>query len=330
VKLALKRGALVAAANWPVTCIQATADWLFKAIVAMPLAGSLFLVGLVVGAEPGALLDLEWRDLVATILASLRSRPIVLAAFLTSLALAVIGGSVFVFLVKGGTVGVLVRGDRRAGPIEAWPLRLETLTAAGAFTAETFVETAWALFPRFAQLGALLIGAYAVSGGVVLALALFELPPRGWAAAAFVTAVLVAWLTIVNFVYLLLQIVIAADDCSVATAASRVAVFLKRKRREVTSVFLVVLGLVVASTGASLLATTALGLIAFVPLFGVAVLPLQLFAWVMRGIISEYIDVTSIGAYVRLYRESAAEVLVEIPAGVPAAGLGSSSPGALP
>jgi hypothetical protein len=64
VKLALKRGALVAAANWPVTGIQATTDWLFKALVAMPLVGSLFLVALVVGAEPGALLDLEWRDLV--------------------------------------------------------------------------------------------------------------------------------------------------------------------------------------------------------------------------------------------------------------------------
>jgi hypothetical protein len=331
VKLALKRGALVAAANWPVTCIQATADWLFKALVAMPLAGSLFLVALVVGAEPGALLDLEWRDLVATILASLRSRPIVLTAFLTSLALAVIGGSVFVFLVKGGTVGVLVRGDRRAGPIEEWPFRVETLTAAAAFSAETFIETAWALFPRFAQLGALLIGAYVLSGGMVLGLALFERPaPGGWATAAFVTAVLVAWLTLVNFVYLLLQIVIAADDCSVPTAASRVAVFLRKKRREVTAVFLVVLGLVVASTGASLLATTALGLIAFVPLFGVAVLPLQLLAWVMRGMISEYIDVTSIGAYVRLYRESAAEVLVEVPAAVPAPELGRPSQGALP
>jgi hypothetical protein len=285
----------------------------------------------VVGAEPGALLDLEWRDLVATILASLRSRPLVLAAFLTSLGIVVIGGSVFVFLVKGGTVGVLVRGDRRAGPVEEWPLRLETLTAAGAFTAETFIETAWAFFPRFAQLGALLIAAYAISGGVVLGLALAGLPtPGGWTAAAFVTALLVAWLTLVNFVYLLLQIVIAADDCSVATAASRVAVFVRRKRLEVASVFLVVLGLVVASTGASLVATTALGLIAFVPLFGVAVLPLQLLAWVMRGMISEYIDVTSIGAYVRLYRESAAEVLVDLPADV-AAELGRpSQPGALP
>jgi len=312
VKLALKRGALVAAANWPVTGIQATTDWLFKALVAMPLVGSLLLVALVVGAEPGALLDLEWRDLVATILASLRSRPVVLGAFLTSLALVVLGGSAFVFLMKGGTVGILVRGDRRAGPIEEWPVRLETLTAAAAFSAETFVDTAWTLFPRFARLGALLIGAYALSGGLVIALALVAIP--GWATAAFMTAMLVAWLTVVNFVYLLLQIVVAADDCSVTVAVSRVASFVRRKGREVALVFLVVLALVVASTGASLLATTALGLITFVPLFGVAVLPLQLVAWLMRGVVSEYIDVTSIAAYVRLYRESTADVLVEAPA----------------
>jgi hypothetical protein len=50
-------------------------------------------------------------------------------------------------------------------------VRLETLTAAAAFSAETFVDTAWTLFPRFARLGALLIGAYALSGGLVIALA---------------------------------------------------------------------------------------------------------------------------------------------------------------
>jgi hypothetical protein len=55
----------------------------------------------------------------------------------------------------------------------------------------------------------------------------------------------------------------------VTVAVSRVASFVRRKGREVASlVFLVVLALVVASTGASLLATTALGLITFVPLFG--------------------------------------------------------------
>jgi len=70
-KLTLKRGALVAAANWPLTIIQAVADSLFKLLVAAPLFGGIFLVALVVGAEPDDLLSLEWRDLATTIAASL-------------------------------------------------------------------------------------------------------------------------------------------------------------------------------------------------------------------------------------------------------------------
>src|SRR5687768_8001448 len=80
-KLALKRGALLAAANWPVTIVQAIADAIFKILIAAPLIGGVFLVALVVGAEPVALLSLGWRDLAATIVASLMSRPLVLAAF---------------------------------------------------------------------------------------------------------------------------------------------------------------------------------------------------------------------------------------------------------
>jgi len=116
-KYALKRGALIAAANWPVVVVQEVADSLFKVLVAMPLIGGIFLVALVLGAEPVALMSLGWRDLAATIVASLISRPVVLATFLAALGVVVIGGSLFIFLVKAGTVTVLVRGERAAGPI---------------------------------------------------------------------------------------------------------------------------------------------------------------------------------------------------------------------
>ena len=69
-----------------------------------------------------------------------------------------------------------------------------------------------------------------------------------------------------------------------------------------SAVFGVVLALVVAATGVSLLATAALGLIAFVPFVGLAVLPLQLLAWVFRGIVFQFLGLASIGAYLRLYR----------------------------
>ena len=110
---ALKRGGLVAAANWPIILIQASADALFKLVVAVPFVGGVVLVALIVGAEPVALLGLDLRDLAATILALLLARPLALAGLCRrdgrrgrSAA------SVFIFLLKGGTVALLVRAER--------------------------------------------------------------------------------------------------------------------------------------------------------------------------------------------------------------------------
>jgi hypothetical protein len=307
-KPALKRGALVAAANWPVVLIQAVANSLFKALVAMPLIGGVFLVALVAGAEPGALLSLGWRDLAAAIVGSLLSHPVALTAFLGSLAIVVVGGSLFVFLVKAGTVGILVRSERAAGPIERPPLHLRAVARASAFSIEAFVECAGSLFPRYARLGAILMAVYVASGGGYLAAALASGGPSGGLGMmALATAAFVVWITLVNLCYLLMQIVIAADDCGVASAAGRVGAFVRRERRPVAAVFLVVLALVVFATGASLLATAGLGLIAFVPLLGLTVLPLQLVAWVFRSLVFQYIGLASIGAYLKLYRGDLAE-----------------------
>ncbi len=301
-KSTLKRGALVAAANWPVVVIQAVADSLFKALIAMPLVGGVFLVAIAVGAEPGALMSLGWRELIGTIVGSLTSRPFMLAAFLLALAIVGAGGSLFVFLVKGGTIATLVRAERMAGDIEHPPLGLDVVTGASAFSVEGFVDASRGLWPRFVRLGGILLAVYAGSALAYLAILVARRSAGGWAVAALTTSGFVAWITLVNFAYLLMQIVIVADDCSVAAAWSRTAVFVRRRRRDVAAVFLVVLALVVFATGASLLATAALGLISFVPLLGLAVLSLQLVAWLFRGLVFQFIGLASVGAYVNLYR----------------------------
>jgi hypothetical protein len=306
-KLTLKRGALVAAANWPLTIVQAVADSLFKLLVAAPLLGGIFLVALVVGAEPVALLSLEWRDLAATIAASLLSKPLVLVAWVASLAVVVGGGSLFIFLIKGGAVSVLVHGERNAGPIEQPPLLPEVVARASAFTMDAFMTGATTLFPAYARLGLVLMGLYLASGGGFLALvAAIRSGGEGWGLAALVTAVFVAWITLVNLCYLLTQIVIASEGCSVVAALPRVSAFIRRERRTVGGVFVVVLALVIFATGASILATTLLGLVAFVPLFGFIVIPLSLLAWMLRAIVFQYIGLASVGAYLKLYREASA------------------------
>jgi hypothetical protein len=304
-KLTLKRGALVAAANWPLTIIQAVADSLFKLLVAAPLFGGIFLVALVVGAEPGTLLSLEWRDLATTIAASLLSKPAVLLAWVAALAVVIAGGSLFVFLIKGGAVSIMVRGERDAGPIEHPPLLPDVIAHASAYSMDSFIDGATRLFPAYARLGLVLIAIYLASAiGFFVLVATIRSAGEGWGLTALVTAAFVAWITVMNFVYLLTQIVIAADGCSVSAGIPRAVAFIRRERRTVGSVFLVVLAMVIFATGASVLATTALGLIAFVPLFGFIFIPLSLLAWILRAVVFQYIGLSSIGAYLKLYREA--------------------------
>jgi hypothetical protein len=308
VQAVLKRGALVAAANWPVTLIQSVADSLFKLLIAAPLIGGIFLVALVVGDAPGALLTLEWRELAATIVASLFSHPPVLIAFLLAMAVVVGGGSLFVFLVKGGTVGILVGGERDAGVIELPPLQWAVVARASKFTVETFIESATLLFRRYARLGIVLMAVYVASGAAYLA-AVFASRATGgsWGMPALLTAAFVCWITIVNLLYLLVQIVIAADDCGVAAGMRRVFAFVRHDWKMLSGVFLVILAMVVFATGASFLATASLGVITFVPFLGpflgLAVLPLQIIAWLIRELVFQYIGLASVGAYVKLYRE---------------------------
>ena len=266
-KRVLKRGALVAAANWEVTLIQATADSLYKLLLATPVFGGVFLVGLVLGAEPADLVSLEWREMAATIITSLVSHPAVLAAFVAALGVMAAGAGIFVVLVKGGAVTVLIEGERAAGAIEMPPLDLTEVGRAGRFTVESFAAGSRRLLGRYIWLGAWLGGVYLGSAVGYLAV-IYEAGYRGeWGGLALLgaTGAFIAWVTAINFGYLLMQLVMAADDCGMAVAWSRVVGFVSRQRRDVLQVFGVVFLLVIAATAASLVATAALGLIAFVP-----------------------------------------------------------------
>jgi hypothetical protein len=255
-------------------------------------------------------MTLEWRELITTIVTALLSHPVVLAMFLLSLGIVVVGGSVLVFLVKGGTVATLVESDRHAGPIEQPPLHFSAVARAGRFSAERFIDACSRLFPRFARLGFGLMAVYLLSGAMYLSIVIASRATGdGWGLTALFTALFVCWITLLNLAYLLLQIVVAADDCGVATALRRVAVFVRAETRNIAAVFGVVLALVICATGASILATAALGLIGFIPLLGLAVLPLQLSAWLLRGIVFQYLGLTAIGAYLQLYRGYARETV---------------------
>ena len=296
----------MAAANWPLIFVQATADALSRLVVAVPFVGGVVLVALIVGAEPVALLGLDVRDLAGTIVALLLARPLALFAFAAAMTVAIVGGSVFIFLVKGGTVSLLVRGERQAAHLEEPPLQAARVATAAVFSVEGFIDASRSLFPRFLRLGCVLMVVYALSGLALLATA-FGRGPDGLLMTAAASVVFVVWITAVNLLYLLAQIVMAAEGCGVGVAVRRAAGFVRRLPRTVLGVCAVSLGLVVLATAASLVAATALGLIGFVPFVGLAVLPLQLLAWVLRALVLQYIALSFVGAYSTLYRAHAAD-----------------------
>jgi hypothetical protein len=300
--MALKRGALVAAANWPVALIQAAADALFKVLIAAPLVGGIILTTLVIGAD----IDEEaadWRVLLTQVVSSLLVHRMVLIAFVLSVTLVVIGGSLFVFLVKGGTMGVLVRSERQAPPVENDPLQFKSLALAASFSIELFVDSARTLFRRYAHLGFVLMAVYLLSAAAFMAVLLWESPISASVGyTTLVTVAFVLWVTLVNLVYLLIQVVIAADDCSVASAVRRVAVFVRQQKQVLAGIFAVVLAMMALATAASIIAFTGLGLILLIPFVWLAAIPLQLAAFLLRALVFQYIDMTSIAAYLKLYR----------------------------
>ena len=312
-KLLLKRGALLAAANWPTVAIQFVAETTLQVLLAVPIVGAAFLVAVLMGGDFGDLLKGAPRDMVTTITSALLSEPLALVAFLTSFLIVLLGGSVLMFLVKGGTMEVLIAANAAAGPIEREPMTLDTFRRASTFTVANFTAGCSRLFHRYLALGLLLMLVYALSVGAYLAFVVYGYRAAGdrvlvigWTFFAALAAVLlVVWITLVNLAYLLLQIAMAHDGVGLSDACRATLRFVRDEFRPLAGVFLVVVALVVVAMLASALAWSGVGLIAFVPLVGLAVFPLQLAALAIRGLVFEYLGLTALGAYLTLYRSHA-------------------------
>lgn len=310
-KLTLKRGALLAAANWPLVFVQFVAESIFKLALAVPVIGGILMVGLMLGGDVSDLIAGDLRERVTGVAAALLATPVALIAFLLSFGVVLIGGSALLFLVKGGTVTVLAASEQSAGPIEEGPIHGEAVARSRRFTLELFIQGCRQLFKRYLRLGLTLIAVYGMTGAAYLVVVLggYRVASNpgvfvGWTVVATLfSGALLVWITMVNLFYLLLQMIIAVDDVGVRAAFGRVFHFLGGAFREVAGVFGVVLLLVLAATLVSLIAAAGLGLIAFVPFASIIVLPLQLVAWLLRGLVFEYIGLTALGAYLTRYRQ---------------------------
>jgi hypothetical protein len=312
IKVALKRGTLVTAANWEVVLIQFVAESAFKALLVVPVVGAAFLVTLLVGSSVEEIVAGDLRQTLAIAIAALGEHRTALGAYLIGVAVVLVGGSLLMFVVKAGSVGVLVDADRAGPPVERPPLRVETVRQAELFSLERFSEASTRFRLRFIRLGIGLLSVYAITIGLYLVALVFlyrassawGLAWLGTLGAAVASTVLVAAITLINLVYLLLQVLVVARDISVARAIGDLPRFIRGERSLVSGVFVVVLLLVLMATAASILATAAVGFIGFVPIVGLAMLPLQLLAWIGRGLLFEFLGLAALTTYAGLVRRA--------------------------
>ena len=311
-KLALKRGALMAAANWPLVAVQFLAESTLKLLLTVSVAGGVFLVVLALDAEVETILSADIEAVIAAILGTLRQNPIALAAFVLSFLVVLIGASMLTFIVKSGTVSLLADADGTTGPIERAPLRLRTLRRADRTAIEPFLDACRRFGPRYVKLGMCLLLVYAATAfgysrfflaGYARADDVSPLLVLVWIGVmVVVTGALLVWILLVNVFYLLTQMVIAVEDVGVQQALAGVWRFVRTSLRELAGIFGVVLVLVLAAIAASFLAMGALGLISWVPILALTVMPLQIATWLLRGLVFQFLALTALGAYLTQYR----------------------------
>jgi len=309
-KLLLKRGALMTAANWQTVAIQFVAETTFQVLVAIPILGAAVLLSVVVGTDLSVLLQGGLRDIATRIAGTLTAEPVALLSFGVAFSITLGGASVLMFLVKGGVLDVLLASHEAAGAFETEPISIDTIEPAACFTLPRFIDGCTRLFRPYVRLGFALFLAYAATAGVYVAFVVYGYRAASGVVgvvgltmmAAVAAVILIVWITLVNFIYLLMQIAMAADHLGVGEAFRAVMSFVRAEFRVLAQIFLIILGLEIGATLVSALAWSGLGLIAFVPLVGLAVVPLQIAALVVRGLAFAYIGLSAAGSYLTLYR----------------------------
>ena len=312
-RAALKRGALVTAANWPVIVIQFIVVSIARVALAVPIVGGAFMVAVLSHADVSAIFAGGLRSAAGIVIASLITRPVALWSFISALCLVAAGSGVVSWLAQAGVMGTLMAGERLAGDIHRPPLRFEAMRQASAFSIQGFLNSVSRFGRRFVLLGAWLYVAYAILATIAVSTLLIamRLAERdGWSFAlplsvVVVTAVGLIGVGALQLTQALLQTIMTTDDCRLSVSVARLRVFLLHDARQVIGIFAVVLLLILLATAAWVLATTGLALIAWVPLVGLAVVPLQLAAWLVRGLVFHYMDLSAWSAYQSQYRRYA-------------------------
>ena len=324
-RAALVRGALVTVANWPITLIDFAIESLYKLTLVVPIAGGALMVAVLAGGSVRPIFAEGVRLAAGVILSALTSAPAALVSFVVALLIVAVGGALLMFLLKAGTLAILVAGERRAGQIEQEELAYASFVRAFAYNLDDLVAGTRRFGRRMVSLGLWLSGAYTLVGAAYLVAlgGAFRLASDPRLAAAWplivglATAIGIVALATVNVAFDLMRIIVVCDDCALGRAASRLLEFLVQDARQVVGIFAVVTVLLALAAAASLLVVAGLTLVAWVPVIGLIVVPLQAAAWLIRGLLFQSMGLAALCAYETQYRRFS-QVTDEQAASVPA------------
>jgi len=309
-RAALKHGALIVAANWPVVLVEFALESLFKFVLAVPVIGGALMVGVLVGDDFGTIFGQGVRNAADLIVSALFTAPAALWTFFAAVALVAVGGSVVMYVVKGGTLAVLVASERVAGELHEGPIHLETFRHAYAYDLAELIAASRRFATRSMWLALGLSASYIALGvGYVMALgaALRVSEQTTWAPAwpllvLLSTSTGVIGVTAVNLTFDLLRVIVVTDDCRVRAACSRLRAFLVADARQVLGIFGVVGLVVTAAMAVSVVTTAGLTFVAWVPFASLIAIPLQVIAWFVRGVVFQYVGLGALSAYQTQYR----------------------------
>jgi len=308
-RAAVKRGFLLVAANWPIVAIDFAVESLARLALILPVVGGALMVTAVVGSDVRSLLADGLTDTADIVVGSLTSAPGALAAFFLAIAVVAVGGEALKFIIKAGTLSVIVRADQDAGEIQRLPLRTDALRRARTFGLDVLIDAG----RRFARRGVVLALWLGLAYTFVAAL-YFGFVSRGllssgsmwmpaWSALVLgATSAAVVAVALANLGYTLLRVVIVTDDCSITEAVRRLAQFASEDARQVIGVFAVIGAIELVAAAVALLAAAALTPVAYLPIVGLLVVPLQVALWLVRALVFEFFALAGIAAYQTQYR----------------------------
>ena len=307
------RGAIVALANWPVVLIEFVAESVYKFAMGVPIVGGAFMVALLLGADIKSLLGESLWSAAEQILVPLGNAPAALLAFLVALSVVGVGGAMLMFIVKAGTLAVLVRGEAAAGDLHRRTVGLSFAREARAYSLASLWEATRRFQRRAARLAFWLGLSYVAIGGLYLlamGYGFVWVIESDWSPAwpllvLLATSGALVSIAAVNLWFDLTRVVMVTDDCSVRDASRRARAFILADARQVLGIFGAMGTIFLAATAASLAATAGLTLVAWVPLVGLLFVPLQVAFWIVRGLLFQYMSLTTLAAYQSQYRRFA-------------------------